>query len=108
MCVLCGAPVVRRHWTDRRDDGDAGDGALPDQDGDGRRRREHLRRIAVLRAVLHRYGLGVTDFAGRGFVVTNGKGAGAIVRDLGELWPVADRLAQQKVDPLDPTLLEAL
>ena len=41
-------------------------------------------------------------------MVSNRKGASQLVEHLGQLWPAAERLAGQPLDPLDEGLLEDL
>lgn len=102
MCVLCGEPITRLHWSDQRDQQEMGG------DDEGGRRRDRVLRLRTLRAVVGHYGLTVADFNARSLVVGDAKGNTTLVADLGELWPVAERLAHRRLDPLDPGLLEAL
>lgn len=102
MCVLCGEPITRLHWSDQRAEQEMGN------DGEGARRRERILRLRALRAVVGHYGLTIADFNARSLVVSDTKGATTMVADLGELWPVAEHLAHRPLDPLDPGLLEAL
>lgn len=74
--------------------------------GDGRRTR--LFRATVLNRVLEHYGLSVQAWAGRGYVLRDPKGGGAVVADLGALWIEAERLHGSALDPLAPDLLAAL
>ena len=102
MCVLCGELITRLHWSDQR-----GEQQIAGEDA-GAWRRERVLRLRALRAVVGHYGLTIADFNARSLVVGDAKGATTIVADLGDLWPVAERLAHRPLDPLDPDLLEAL
>jgi hypothetical protein len=41
-------------------------------------------------------------------VLGNGKGDEVVVQHVGQLWPVADRMAGRRLDPLDAGLLDKL
>ncbi len=45
-------------------------------------------------------GLTVREWQGRGYLIGNGRGRVAVVRDLGELWAEAERMLGRPVDPL--------
>jgi hypothetical protein len=48
------------------------------------------------------------DLSGTNYVLGNGKGSQEVVQHLGQVWPVADKLAGRRLDPLDDGLLTAL
>lgn len=105
MCVLCGQLVSDIHWTERTfaetEIGGAGSELV--------RRQDRYRRAKLVNAVLRPFGLRFYDeWSGTNYVVANAKGASELVRNLGELWPVAERLAGRPLDPLDPQLLATL
>jgi hypothetical protein len=59
--------------------------------------------------VLRQYKLSVhEDLSGTQYVVGNGKGDEVVVQHVGQLWPVADRMAGRRLDPLDAGLLDKL
>ena len=89
MCSLCGV-IAKEHWAEL-------DGGL----------RARIFRAALLTRVLGHAGLAVDAWAGS-YVVRDGKGAAAVVPDLGALWVEAARLAGRPLDPLDPALLAEL
>ncbi len=102
MCVLCGDLVGDGHWAERTRG--AGGGA-----GEAHRRQARFKRVRVVNRVLAPYQLSMhEDLSGTRYVVGDRKGAQEVVRDLGELWPAADRLAHMAVDPLDDLMLKAL
>ena len=76
------------------------------EDGGGRRAR--VFRVALLNRVLAHFGLRLTDWSGRTYVLRDAKGRAAVVSDLGSLWAEAERLAGRPLDPLDPALVESL
>ena len=91
MCGLCGMLGGAGHWTEQGTS-DPAAGA---------------RRAEVVGRILAPYGVACTPTAGQ-LVLTGPSGRTRAVRHLGELWPVAERLAGRPIDPLDPTLLTAL
>ena len=95
MCGQCGKLGRGEHWTDRPGDG-------------SNRRRERLKQVALLNRVLGAYGLTLSDWQGRSFLLGSRTGRTEVVDNLAALWPMAARLAGRRLDPLDPTLLAAL
>ncbi len=90
MCALCGV-LMKSHWA---------------EDGGGRRAR--LLRARLLHRVVAHFGLGLRDWGGRAYLLTDGKGRVEVVDDVGSLWAAAEALAGRKLDPLDAGLVEAL
>jgi hypothetical protein len=90
MCSLCGV-MTREHWATLGDD-----------------RRARLLRARALGRVLEHYGLDVRDWGAGALVLTDRKGATAVVDDLGGLWTAAEKMVGRPLDPLDPALLAAL
>ena len=58
--------------------------------------------------VLRHYGLSLSDWTAGKAVLKSFTGRTALVENVGELWPAAERLAGRPVDPLEPALLNAL
>ena len=108
MCILCAEFVSQRHWTDRENKGSAS--GLTEGPGERYRswRRDRSRRAAIANKVLRHYGLKVQNWTGSSYVLRDSKGRSALVRDLGSLWPAAQKLANRPLDPLDPALHVAL
>jgi hypothetical protein len=105
MCVLCGYLVTDLHWTEARFDQDEVGSAAQG----GPRRRSRIARIRIVDRILDHYGLDLhDDWGATSYVVSNRKGASQLVEHLGQLWPVAERLAGRRLDPLDEELLEDL
>jgi hypothetical protein len=90
MCALCGA-LLTSHWA---------------ESGSGRR--ERVFRAQLVNRVLRHFGLELTDWAGRVYLLHDRKGKTAVVEDLGGLWAAAERLAGRQLDPLDPHLVASL
>jgi hypothetical protein len=90
MCGLCSV-ILNQHWAE--------------QDG-GRRARAF--RSALLDRVLGQFGLSLHDWAGGVYVLSDRKGASAVVLDLGAVWSEAERLLGRPLDPLDAALVAEL
>lgn len=102
MCVLCGDLIGEVNWAEH-----AVTGASVGTESD--RRQARFRRTRIVNRVLTTYQLSVhEDLSGTRYVVADRKGAQEVVRDLGELWPAADRLARTSLDPLDSGLIAEL
>ncbi len=101
MCGLCGVFGAEAHWTDAaRPDGRSG---LPP--GARTRRQERLHRVGLANKVLKHYGLTLADWDGNSFVLRSRTGRAEIVQHLAGLWPVAERMASRRCDPLDLALI---
>lgn len=101
MCGLCGI-LGEGHWTD-------GVRAVPSASAVPWLRRQARReRILLGNAVLNRSGLTLSDWQGAEFMLRSRTGSTQMVGTLTDLWPKADRLARQLVDPLDPAFLDTL
>jgi len=94
MCSACGFPAAPGHWTDA--------GAATAHD----RLRGRMRRAQVLQMVLPSYGLTAYD-GGEvpGIQISTLSGSQSIVRDLDEVWALAEKIAGGPVDPLDPRFI---
>ena len=90
MCGLCSV-LVSSHWAEQ-----------------GESRRLRALRTQLLQRLLRHYGLTLDEWAGSVYVLSDRKGNTAVVEDVGALWRAAESLARRPLDPLDPTLLEAL
>ena len=94
MCSSCGYPARPGHWTEA--------GAAEAHD----RLRARYRRAEVLKRVLTAYCLTSHDGAQvPGVQVGTLSGDQTIALDLAEVWAVAEKLAGQPVDPLDPRFI---
>jgi len=100
MCGLCGVFLGESHWTD------ATVGAV----GSGARTRRHdrLHRVALANRILRQYGLKLSDWQGSAYLLAGQTGQTAIVPSVAAVWPQADRLRKQAIDPLDERLIEVL
>jgi hypothetical protein len=90
MCALCGL-LRESHWAE-------GDSSL----------RGRLVRARIVDRVLSHFGLELSDWAGRVYLVRDRKGRTVVVEDLGGLWAAAEQLAGRPLDPLDAELVAAL
>lgn len=72
------------------------------------RMRDRLRRVYYLNRILSFYGLNLADWNGSKYLLADKKGNQQIVNDLGDLWPAAQKMASNRLDPLDPGLLSYL
>jgi hypothetical protein len=54
------------------------------------------------------YGLRLNDWNGSKYILSDKKGRSLIVQDLGSLWPAVEKLLGRPIDPLDPSLHDAL
>lgn len=90
MCSACGYPAAPGHWTE------AGNANMRD------RLRSRFRRAEILKHVLKPYGLNVHDGGlVPGIQISNLFGGEVIVRDLAEVWAVAEQWTGSAIDPLD-------
>jgi hypothetical protein len=89
VCGLCGDLTPEQHWSDL--------GAAE------RGPRDRLARLRAIRQLMSGTGLTVTEWRGRGYQLSNGRGRTVLVRDLGALWEHAAQLrGGRPVDPLSP------
>jgi hypothetical protein len=58
--------------------------------------------------VLKFYGLTLSDWQARSFVLSTATGKTELVEDLGHLWATAEMLLGRPCDPLDPDLIVRL
>ncbi len=94
MCSACGFPAAPGHWTE------AGSPTPHD------RVRAKFRRAQVLQNVLPSYGLKAFDGGViPGIQISTLSGSETIVRDLDEVWALAEKLSGGPVDPLDPRFI---
>jgi hypothetical protein len=99
MCALCGVFAGDSHWTE------ASVGAT---DGGRTRRHERLHRVALANRILKQVGLKLSDWQGSAYLLGGQTGQTAIVSSVAGVWPEAERLRKQEIDPLDERLIEAL
>jgi len=100
MCALCGVFAGESHWTDVTVGG---------TDSGGRtRRHERLHRVAQANRILKQYGLKLSDWQGSAYLLGSQTGQTAIVPSVAAVWPEAERLRKQSIDPLDARLIQVL
>ena len=104
MCSLCGILGGRGHWTESASSPEVFAGRIDVHTPS----RERQQRTRILNAVLRHYRLSVSDWSAGKSVLRSATGRTAVVDNVGELWPAAERLAGRPLDPLDPALLAAL
>lgn len=100
MCGLCGVFLTESSWSDVA--------VTSPADGGRTRRHDRLHRVALANRVLKHCGLKVADWNGTSYLVSNQTGQTSIVASLAALWPVAEQLRRQPIDPLDEPLVAAL
>jgi hypothetical protein len=100
MCALCGVFFGEAHWTDV---------AVGASDTGARtRRHERLHRVAQANRILKQYGLKLSDWQGSAYLLSGQTGQTAIVPSVAGVWPEAERLRKQFIDPLDERLVDVL
>jgi len=100
MCGLCGVFLTETHWTDV---------SVSTPGSGGRtRRHERLYRVALANRILKHYGLKIGDWQGSAYLLSTQTGQTAIVPSVAAVWPAAERLRKQSIDPLDERLIEVL
>ena len=104
MCSLCGILGGRGHWTESASSPEV----FAARTEIHTPARERQQRTRVLNVVLAHYGLSVADWTAGKSVLRSATGRTALIDNVGELWPAAERLTERTLDPLDPTLLAAL
>lgn len=104
MCGLCGILGDGTHWAD----GVAGPGEPLASAVPWLRRQARRQRVLIGNMVLRHYGLSLADWQGSALLLRNRTGATQLVNTLADLWPKAERMAGVALDPLDPSLLQAL
>ena len=102
MCGACGVIGGGPEWLDRVDNAEG----VP-HDGGLTLVAERERRVALVNLLLRHKQLGLRAF-GRRMVVASPTGRNEIVDDLRHVWMQADGMTDGGIDPLDPTLLDAL
>lgn len=98
MCSLCGTLYSTRHWAEAPGAGEA---------VDARRAwlRDRLRRVELLNRVLRPLALSVDEWEGTAYVLRTRTGESVLCADLATIFAEAERLANRRIDPLDPELL---
>lgn len=104
MCSLCGILGGRGHWADSATSPDAFAARAERHTW----QRERQARTRLINRVLTHYGLSLQDWQGSAYVLKSRTGRSAIVNNLSEVWPEAERLARKDCDPLDEGLIAEL
>ena len=108
MCILCGELVMHVHWTDQGSHDKEFSNTIIVGELQRDRMRDRLRRVYYLNRILSFYGLNLADWNGSKYILADKKGRQEIVNDLGDLWPAAQKMSSNKLDPLDPDLIAYL
>jgi len=61
--------------------------------------------VAAANRVLSAFALSLSDWQGASYVIASRTGKNEVFEDLGQLWPVAERMIGRACDPLDPDLI---
>ena len=100
MCGLCGVFLTETHWSDA---------GVSTSGGGGRTaRHERLHRVALANRILRRYGMKVSDWQGSSYLLSGPTGQSSVLPSIAAVWPAAERMRKQLIDPLDAGLLDAL
>jgi hypothetical protein len=70
--------------------------------------RDRLRRVRYANRILSFYRLNLKDWNGSRYVLSDKKGCQEVVSDLGNMWPEAQKMSGNRIDPLAPELLAYL
>jgi hypothetical protein len=100
MCGLCGVFLSESSWSDAT--------VTSLADGGRTRRHERLHRVALVNRVLKLCSMKVADWNGTSYLLSGPTGQTSIVASVAGLWPVAEQLRRQTIDPLDERLIAAL
>ena len=110
MCILCGEMIMNVHWTDQplHDISYRTKRIIVAGELQRDRRRLRLQRVSLANKILQYYGLKINDWNGSRYMLYDKKGMSKVVYDLGGMWQAASDMCHNKIDPLDPKLLEYL
>jgi hypothetical protein len=104
MCALCGVLGGKGHWSEAA----AAAAVFASRTEPQTRGRERQARTRLLNTALKYYGVVVKDWSGSSYLLTNRTGRTAIVDNIADVWPAAERLAGRTIDPLDEHYLATL
>ncbi|MDR3255339.1 MAG: hypothetical protein LBT31_07205 [Synergistaceae bacterium] len=108
MCILCGELVINVHWTDQKNHDREYGNIVVAGESQRDRVRDRLRRVSFVNRILSFYGLDLRDWGGSKYILSDKKGSSKVVNDLGDMWQEAQKLTDNRLDPLDPGLLSHL
>jgi len=77
-------------------------------DGGRTRRHERLHRVALANRILRHYGMKVDDWQGSSYLLSGPTGQSSVLPSVAAVWPAAEQMRKQSLDPLDAGLLCAL
>jgi hypothetical protein len=100
MCGLCGVFLTEGSWSDASVTSPASGGRT--------RRHERLHRVALANRVLQLFRASVADWNGVSYVLSDATGRSEIVESIAAVWPIAERMCKQPIDPLDERVIEAM
>jgi hypothetical protein len=100
VCGLCGVFASEGGWSDAAVSTPAAGGRT--------RRHERLHRVGLANRVLKPVRVSVADWNGVSYVVCDATGRSEIVESIAAVWPVAEKLARQALDPLDERFIAAM
>lgn len=104
MCSLCGMLGGTGHWSDSS----RSPAVFRDRSRSHTFHRERQERIRLINHVLAHYGLSVTDWEARAYLLRTHTGQTALPDNLSTLWSAAEGLLKRPCDPLDDALLARL
>jgi hypothetical protein len=96
------------HWTDQKAHDREYSNTVVVGELQRDRMRDRLRRVRYANQILSFYGLNFKDWNGSRYVLSDRKGRQEVVGDLGDMWPEAQKMSGNRIDPLAPELLAHL
>jgi hypothetical protein len=96
------------HWTDQKAHDREYSNTVVVGELQRDRMRDRLRRVRYANQILSFYGLNLKDWNGSRYVLSDRKGSQEVVGDLGVMWPEAQKMSGNRIDPLASELLAYL
>jgi hypothetical protein len=106
MCSLCGILGGQKntHWTETASNPQVFESRSERHTW----HRERQERTRLVNRILQYYGLSLSDWSGNSYLLRSRTGKTAILNNLSELWPQAEKLGKKPCDPLAEDLLTSL
>jgi hypothetical protein len=100
MCGLCGVFLTETHWSEA--------GVSTSGDGGRTARHERLHRVALANRILRHFSMKVGDWQGSSYLLSGPTGQSSVLPSMAAVWPAAEQMRKQPLDPLDEGLIEVL
>lgn len=109
MCILCGEMITNLHWSEEiRDEGQGVAMEVIVGEKQRERMRSRLQKVKIAQRILRFYGLGLKEWHGSKFILSDAKGQSVVVQHLGALWIEAGKMAKRDIDVLYSNFIEYL